>query len=108
MTLPVNQCLLTNPHNPHDWWYTSSGGGHMLAESSVGDPLERNQKQHHCQGIPTYEWGVIVTKYPEILHRGPWPEDEARTWVKEAEEDFREGYFSLVRRPVGNWEEVDD
>ena len=50
MILPTNQCLLTNPHGSHDWWYTSSGGGHMLSEAAVGDPLEKNQKQHHCPG----------------------------------------------------------
>lgn len=51
---PTNQCLLTNPHEPHDWWYTSSGGGHMLSHITEEDlRVEKGLKKHHCDGVDT-------------------------------------------------------
>lgn len=44
-------------HPPHDWWYTSSGGGHQLYDGFVPsdpkggyDSVEGNVKQWHCPG----------------------------------------------------------
>lgn len=35
-------------HEPHDWWYTSWGGGHQLA---FYDPDEKNVTMWHCPGM---------------------------------------------------------
>jgi hypothetical protein len=49
---PTTQCMLTNVHNAHDWWYTSWGGGHMLSYISEEDlRLEKGLKKHHCDGL---------------------------------------------------------
>lgn len=42
-------------HPPHDWWYTSYGGGHQLHDDFVPDngtwdSREKNVKQWHCPG----------------------------------------------------------
>ncbi len=64
MTIPIHDCLVMGkPHGPHNWWYTSSGGGHQLGESFVPDhgtwdSVERNVKQWHCEGTKEN----IVTK----------------------------------------------
>lgn len=71
MTLPVHMCLVMemrldgrNPmpkhlafHEPHDWWYTSWGGGHQLydgwqpSDPTLGfDTIERWVKQWRCPG----------------------------------------------------------
>lgn len=34
-------------HPKHDWWYTSSGGGHQM---NFYDPTEKNVKKWHCPG----------------------------------------------------------
>lgn len=47
---PTHECLLKGLHEPHDWWYTSSGGGHMLDEEFKDDPREKNVRQLHCPG----------------------------------------------------------
>jgi hypothetical protein len=50
--LPVNACLLHHPHEPHDWWYTAWGGGHMLHGEPTEEDYrtEKGLKQHHCPG----------------------------------------------------------
>lgn len=63
MSLPVHNCLVLDMgllgkhqrHDPHDWWYTSSGGGHQLYDGFVPDhsdwdTIEKNVKQWHCPG----------------------------------------------------------
>lgn len=56
-----------------------------------------------------YEYAVMHWAYPDEPHRGPWPREQAVQWVKESSEiGFREGAFYVVRRPVGQWERVDD
>lgn len=40
-------CLIWwNIHEPHDWWYTDEGGGHMVTV-----PDKPNDKQWHCPGV---------------------------------------------------------
>lgn len=39
------QCLLTDPHLVHVWWYTSEGGGHMLSQPEEG------ARRWECPGI---------------------------------------------------------
>ena len=52
-----------------------------------------------------FEWGVIFPSRDMELHRGPWTEEQARAWIREADEDgFIGGAFQLVRREVGPWE----
>lgn len=48
-----HRCLATqDPHLPHHWWYTSSGGGHQLdSYDPVSDRMERDVKRHNCPGI---------------------------------------------------------
>lgn len=48
---PEQVCLLTKPHEAHDWVYTSSGGGHMM-DTWDDTGYERNQKWWHCPGTP--------------------------------------------------------
>jgi hypothetical protein len=36
-------------HPAHDWWYTSSGGGHQLDDY---DPTEKNCVRYRCPGRP--------------------------------------------------------
>lgn len=55
-----------------------------------------------------YEYAVMFSPYPDEIHRGPWPREQAEEWIKDAEDEgFREGAFYLVRRPSGPWERVD-
>jgi hypothetical protein len=47
-------------HDPHDWWYTSKGGGHQLPDDyepdvlvSLRDGWDRTEHwvtRHHCPG----------------------------------------------------------
>jgi hypothetical protein len=60
MPLPVNTCLLKHPHPEHDWWYTSEGGGHMIATPDDADP-RASVKQHHCPGVD----GIVPPPVPE-------------------------------------------
>ena len=39
-------CLLYEPHGPHDWIYTSEGGGHMIDPAYAG----ADDKEWHCPG----------------------------------------------------------
>lgn len=53
--LPVAVCLFRHAHGPHDWWYTSSDGGHMLYDDFVPDKgtwdtMYKHVKQWHCEG----------------------------------------------------------
>jgi len=49
---PTTQCLLSNAHAPHEWWYTSSGGGHMLYTIDASDlNCEKGLKKHKCPGL---------------------------------------------------------
>lgn len=52
------------------------------------------------------QWCVIHHRVPDEVHRGPYDtEEEARSWVEEAEEDgFKPGTFLVKSRIVGNWE----
>lgn len=65
--LAVNLCLLPGTHAEHDWWYTSSGGGHMLTGP---DPSERNVTQHHCPGRLS-----VTGRFPRdpVMQRVPLP-----------------------------------
>lgn len=53
---PEHPCLVNSPHGPHNWWYTSYGGGHQMNADfdPVTDPIaaacEKNLKQWHCPG----------------------------------------------------------
>lgn len=84
--LPVHVCLLTHPHDEHDWWYTSYGGGHMLAEF---DPTGRepNQKQWHCPGVaepePVDEGKEVEVTMKVVLnvHKGEAIEDVLAEYV---------------------------
>ena len=42
------QCFFENAHEPHDWAYTSEGGGHMV---SVDDTDSRGYRKWHCPGL---------------------------------------------------------
>jgi hypothetical protein len=88
VTADVHLCLLTHVHGEHDWWYTSSGGGHML-DAYDESGLERNQKQWHCPGIEPEPEPITPSPSPDVRTRlaemrgrvegatdGPW---EART-----------------------------
>jgi hypothetical protein len=57
--IPEHVCLLTNPHEEHDWVYTSSGGGHMM-DTWDDSGLERNQKWWHCPGVVEAEIVIEV------------------------------------------------
>ena len=46
--LPIAPCLLKTMHGPHDWAYTSWGGGHMVR---IGDTDEKGYKEWHCIGL---------------------------------------------------------
>lgn len=61
--LPTHNCLVLDlglvkewPHKPHDWWYTSYGGGHQMyagfdPKINVADAnLEKDLKRWHCPG----------------------------------------------------------
>lgn len=52
------------------------------------------------------QWCVIHYRYPDEVHRGPYDtEEEAQSWVDEAEEDgIKPGVFLVKSRIVGNWE----
>jgi hypothetical protein len=71
--------------------------------------------------VSEYEWGVVRDgDSAEDLHRGPWTEQECRGWIGETRQVADERYglwaiarasrplFRLVRRPVGDWEFVED
>lgn len=61
---PVHECLvmtmendgrLPKPgkhraHPPHDWWYTSSDGGHQMNREPVESDNVKNVKKWHCPG----------------------------------------------------------
>lgn len=47
------ECLLDGPHEGHKWWYTSWGGGHMLAYGTVTENdfrTEKNLTLNYCPG----------------------------------------------------------
>lgn len=54
--VPEHQCIVGerdgHPHEAHEWWYTSSGGGHQMVRD---DPTERSTKQWRCPGIEDVE-----------------------------------------------------
>lgn len=52
-----------------------------------------------------YEYCVMHHDYPDEPHRGPWPEQECKEWIREAEEEdgFESGVFYLGTRAVGPW-----
>jgi hypothetical protein len=67
MTLPIHICVVGElrgqAHDPHDWWYTSRGGGHQQREGwkpdhNGWDSMEGSAKEWHCPGIPitTENW----------------------------------------------------
>lgn len=39
-------------HEPHEFWYTSSGGGHYLDQDPGPDTIERNVRRWICPGRP--------------------------------------------------------
>lgn len=50
----------------------------------------------------TVEWAIFGRDGE--LHRGPWTEDEARTWLQECDEmGIATGAFTLRSRHVGPW-----
>ena len=51
------------------------------------------------------EYGVMMHRFPDELHRGPWTEEQADNFIKGAVEDgFKPDVFYKVSRPVGEWE----
>lgn len=47
--LPTAECLIWwKEHGPHDWAYTSTGGGHIV---DIGSYDEKGYKEWHCPGI---------------------------------------------------------
>ena len=48
-----HECLLRSDHGPHDWYYTSEGGGHMIQERWAH--TGKNPAKWHCPGknVPT-------------------------------------------------------
>ncbi len=47
----LNKPKHTDTHTPHDWWYTSWGGGHQMDEAPLpGDPDYNRSKKWHCPG----------------------------------------------------------
>jgi len=73
--IPVHVCLLTNPHEEHDWVYTSSGGGHMM-DTWDDSGLERNQKWWHCPGIEVKR---------EVEPAKPKPKKQSMSELQQAE-----------------------
>lgn len=64
------------------------------------------------QAEPGYEWCVMHYRHPDVPHRGPMSEDEARAWVHEWTQmgenaNARQGMLYVARRPVGPWERID-
>ena len=71
---------------------------------AVSTPLVAREAQNET------EWGIVHHLSPDVLHRGPMTEDEARTWVREWIEDGgNPRSFVVVRRAVYStpWEAVD-
>ncbi len=58
---------------------------------------------------PSMEWGVAKDSTPDVVHRGPMSEQDARAWVDEWEQDIegvfgaRSGMFVVICREVGPW-----
>jgi hypothetical protein len=80
--------------------------GQRYLTTGAGAPPSEAEADYFLKETTMYEYGVMIRNV-EGLHRGPWTKDEAETWIAEALEDgFKPGYFYVVRRPVGNWEET--
>ena len=55
-----------------------------------------------------YEYGIAYRDDLSDPHRAGMTEDEARTWVADfAELGGMPGMFTVIRRPLGEWE-IDD
>ena len=57
-----------------------------------------------------YEWGIDQTSWPleeDGPHRDGMTEQEARSWIEQAEAGgIKPGSFTLIRRPIAQWERV--
>lgn len=55
---------------------------------------------------PEYDYGIWHNR-EDYLHRGPMTASEARIWIDDWLDDGgRSGIWSIVRRPVGEWEKA--
>lgn len=61
-------CLIWwNVHEPHDWWYTDEGGGHM-----VTIPDKTKDKEWHCPGVDYVPTHRGIPPHPYIGAKTPW------------------------------------
>jgi len=66
----------------------------------IGDTV--NQERVDSAVTLDVEWAIFFRD--GTLHRGPWPETEAREWLKECDEmGIKEGVFHIRTRTVSRW-----